>query len=83
MFFPYDIEDYLECRNLFVDYNEFAFGSVVKTASQLVSKIEDMNWLHGSKYNEKRKAIFKKYFPYGETCYARRSYEKICQLQRH
>lgn len=80
LFFPFDLEDYLKCRHLYVEYDKFAFGDVVTSVDDLVNNIVHSKWADNSRYQEIIEEHYKKMFSYSKTSYSERSYQAICNL---
>ncbi|MGB0784509.1 MAG: CDP-glycerol glycerophosphotransferase family protein, partial [Marinomonas sp.] len=78
--FPFDLEDYLKCRHLYVEYDKFAFGDVVTSVDDLVNNIVHSKWADNSRYQETIEEHYKKMFSYSKTSYSERSYQAICNL---
>lgn len=56
VFYAYDLDDYIDERNFYYEYTEFAPGKIVKTVEELV------NVINNSDYNIDRLDSFKKKF---------------------
>ena len=82
IFFPFDLEDFLKIRYLFMDYDEICFGPRASDINELVSIIVDSNWQDTAAFHQQRGLLFDKLFPHGKGGYAKRSYEKISELLR-
>jgi len=65
IFFAYDLENYIENRGLYSDYETFVPGPIVKTVEELISKIKNLSqW--DKDYEEKRKHLRKYYNEYSD-----------------
>lgn len=80
LFFPFDLEDYLKCRHLYVEYDKFAFGDVVTSVDDLVDNIVHSKWADSSAYQEIIEEHYKNMFSYRKTSFSERSYRAICNL---
>lgn len=67
--FVYDLEDYLKVRRLYVKYEDFAFGPVVKSVPELVDVLRSKRY-RSEEYALKAQRRFKEYFPIAKPEYA-------------
>ena len=81
LFFPFDLEPYLACRHLYVNYDEFAFGDVVKSTNELVDNLVTLKWQDGSAYKDIRSRHSKEMFSRNDSSYSEQSYRMICDLR--
>ncbi len=80
VFFAHDLDAYLSYRHLFVDYENFAFGPIVKSSQELVSQLLSNEWNNPDLFRDIRAEHFQEIFPYGTSGYAERSYCAIRHL---
>ena len=57
-FFVYDLEDYIDNRGLYYDFNEITPGSLCKTTEELVDYIKNIN----KRFDKEQVINFKKKF---------------------
>jgi len=82
VFFPFDLDAYLRVRHLYCDYEEFAFGPIVRTTDELVEALVDERWADLSVYRRQRDLWADRMFVSKKPGYCDRSYNTICQLLR-
>ena len=74
--FVYDLEDYLKVRRLYVKYEDFAFGPVIKSVSELVEVLRSKRY-QSEEYTLRAQRRFKEYFPVTKPEYAATTYAVI------
>ncbi len=82
IFFPYDLDHYLERRNFYDDYEDIAYGPVVWDVEELVELIVSGQWQDLQPYAAKRSGLRDLVFPTLEPRYAKTCYETIDRLWR-
>ncbi len=80
IFFPFDREDYLRVRRLYVPYEEFAYGPLVETADDLVELLVSNRWRDPAPWAERRQFWRSEIFPTMEPVYAATTYRTIAAL---
>lgn len=80
LFFPFDREDYLRFRRLYVDYETFAHGPVVTSAAELVALLVSGRWREMAPYAERRDYWRREIFPTMEPGYAAATYRTVVAL---
>ena len=74
--FVYDLEDYLKVRKLYSKYEDFAFGPVVKSVSELVEVLRSKRY-QSEEYVLRAQRRFEEYFPVAKPEYAATTYAVI------
>lgn len=80
VFFPYDLDAYLEVRHLYVDYEQFAFGELARDTEQLVHVLTSGAWRNMSAHTKRRDDLKKAFFPHPGGTYSKRTVETIQRL---
>jgi len=81
LFFPFDLDSYLACRHLYVNYEEFAFGDVVKSTSELVDNLVTLKWQDMSAYKDIRSRHCMEMFSCNESSYSKQTFRMVCDLR--
>ncbi len=74
--FVYDLEDYLKVRKLFQRYEDFAYGPVVKSVSELVEVLRSKRY-QSEEYALRAQRRFEEYFPISKPEYSATTYAVI------
>lgn len=82
IFFPYDLEKYLERRNFYDDYEDIAYGPLVRDVEALVELIVSGRWQDLQPHAAKRSGLRDLVLPSLEPQYAKTCYETIDRLWR-
>lgn len=61
MFFPFDMQDYLQGRGLHFPYEEYAYGPVVLSAEAFVSALTDGAWRDNLHRQQRREQLRRKF----------------------
>lgn len=77
MFFPFDLDEYLQTRWLFHPYEKLAYGPTVRTAEELIELLVSGRWEDMAPYAERRRAFREEVIPDLEPTYAQRSVQTI------
>jgi hypothetical protein len=80
IFFPFDREDYLRVRRLYVPYEEFAYGPLVETADDLVELLVSNRWRDPAPHAARRRFWRREVFPTLEPIYAATNYLAMVAL---
>lgn len=78
--FPFDLEEYLVGRTLYVDYDEIGLGPRVDGYGELVELLTSERWQDTAPYQEARERWLGGLFDTLEPVYAERSYREVCRL---
>jgi hypothetical protein len=80
IFFPFDRDDYLQFRRLYVPYDDFAHGPVVTSADELIDLLVSNRWRDPAPWAERRQFWRSEIFPTMEPVYAASTYRAIAAL---
>jgi CDP-glycerol glycerophosphotransferase (TagB/SpsB family) len=80
VFFPFDLDEYLKTRRLFTEYENLAFGPIVRTVPDLAALITSGCWKDLEPYRVKRGRWLADVFPRLTPDYSRKTYEAILRL---
>lgn len=80
IFFPFDRDDYLRFRRLYVPYDAFAHGPVVTSADELIELLVSNAWRDMAPWVERRQFWRSEIFPTMEPVYAAATYRTIAAL---
>jgi hypothetical protein len=80
IFFPFDRDDYLRFRRLYVPYDAFAHGPVVTSVDELIELLVSNAWRDPAPWVEPRQFWRSEIFPTMEPVYAASTYETIAAL---
>ena len=80
IFFPFDREDYLRFRRLYVPYDTLAHGPVVTSADELIELLVSNRWRDPAPWAERRQFWRSEIFPTMEPVYAATTYRTIAAL---
>ena len=80
IFFPFDREDYLRFRRLYVDYEAFAHGPLVTTSADLIELLVSERWRDMTPYAARRAFWRAEIFPTMEPTYAATTYRSVVAL---
>lgn len=80
IFFPFDRDDYLQFRRLYVPYDDFAHGPVVVSADDLIELLVSNRWRDTAPFAERRQFWRSEIFPTMEPVYAASTYRAIAAL---
>jgi hypothetical protein len=74
--FVYDLADYLKVRRLYSKYEEFAFGPIVRSVTDLIATLKTKQYLK-DEYATMAKERFSEYFSINKPEYAKTSFNTI------
>jgi CDP-glycerol glycerophosphotransferase (TagB/SpsB family) len=80
--FLFDLEEYLQKRRLYLPYNEFAFGPIIKKTEALIDYICSESWRNQSEWALKKEERMGLIFPTKEPVYAKNTYQTILKLSQ-
>jgi hypothetical protein len=80
IFFPFDREDYLRVRRLYVTYDDFAYGPLVETADDLVELLVFNRWRDPAPHAARKNFWRREVFPTLEPVYAATNYLAMVAL---
>ena len=80
VFFPFDIEQYIKQKRLFMDYEDYAYGPIAYSVKDLIKLIVSEEWNHLELFSEKRSHWKRLLFPHRQPVYAQNSYQQIKRL---
>ncbi len=78
--FPFDLDNYLRTRCLYSDYQNIAYGPVVRSLEALVALILSGCWKDQAPFEKARQRLRADVFPFREPRYARGCYDRIRRL---
>ena len=80
IFFPFDRDEYLRFRRLYVPYDTLAHGPVVTSADELIELLVSNRWRDPAPWAERRQFWRSEIFPTMEPVYAATTYRTIAAL---
>lgn len=80
--FPFDRQDYLSRRRLYLDYDSFAVGPRVAALPELVELLVSGRWQDTAPYADTRSFWQREFFPSLQADYAQRSLDTMRALAR-